>query len=123
VSDARVEALADDGRPVSDTAITQITLISPKLRLVVGTDPDDSTVRRLSVGNVGDAVFSEPAVTATNCSAAGLASGDRGNDRRMEPGETWVFTCKTDRPDQPIQARAYALDPLGQAATAIPDAQ
>jgi uncharacterized repeat protein (TIGR01451 family) len=123
VSDARVEALADDGRPVADTAVTQITLISPKLRLVIANDQEDPTMRRLSVGNVGDAIFSEPAVTAANCSAATLASGDKGNDRRMEPGETWVFTCKAERPDQPVQARAYALDPLGQAATAIPDAQ
>jgi hypothetical protein len=123
VSDARVEALTDDGRPVSDTAVTQITLISPKLRLVIATDQTDATMRRLSVGNIGDAIFSEPAITSTNCSAATLVSGDKGNDRRMEPGETWVFTCKAERPDQPLQARAYALDPLGQAASAIPDAQ
>ena len=59
------------------------------LRLVIANDQEDPTMRRLSMGNVGDAIFSEPAVTAANCSAATLASGDKGNDRRMEPGETW----------------------------------
>lgn len=121
LSEARVEALTDDGKPSSDTSVTQITLISPKLQLVLGTDLTDPAVRRLSVGNVGDTLFTDPAVTTTNCSPPALQSGDRGNDRRLDPGETWIFTCKSDRPDQPIQARAYALDPLGQAASAIPE--
>jgi hypothetical protein len=86
-----------------------------------GVEGQRDRVCRNEWGEMRPAPPAARAARATNCSAATLASGDKGNDRRMEPGETWLLTCKAERPDQPVQARAYALDPLGQATTAVPD--
>jgi hypothetical protein len=43
--------------------------------------------------NTGDDTLSSPTVTDTNCSPVTYSSGDTNNDGKLQPDETWTFTC------------------------------
>jgi hypothetical protein len=117
---SKVDALDADGRPATAVTRTQVTLIRPALQVQVGGVPEDAAGRRLEVTNVGDSNLSEPAVTASNCSAVEFIGVDQRLDRLMEPGETWHFQCAVINANQPVRARAYAVDVLGNPVTATP---
>lgn len=118
VSRASVDALLDTGAPVSANTVTQIKLIAPKLAVKTGADPSDSQLLRVTVSNVGDADFTDVSVWAAGCSD--VTPPSKGTDR-IEPGKSVVFTCRVDNPSQPPKIRAYALDPLAQASSTVPE--
>jgi hypothetical protein len=43
--------------------------------------------------NTGDDTLTSPTVTDTNCSPVTYSSGDTNNDGKLQPDETWTFTC------------------------------
>jgi hypothetical protein len=118
-SESRVEAITDDGKPVQASAITKITLISPKLAVTVTPQPDSPTARAITVTASGDAPITDLAITAQGCGGVSQSSAGDG-DKTLNPGETWNFTCSVDAktdPKAPVTVRVYGLDPLLGAVT------
>jgi hypothetical protein len=118
-SESRVEAITDDGKPVQASAITKITLISPKLAVAVTPQPDTPSARAVSVTAAGDAPITDIAITAQGCGGLTQTSAGDG-DKILKPGQTWNYSCAIDSKADPkaqITVRAYGLDPLLGAVT------
>ena len=115
-SESKVEAIADDTRPVVASVITKITPINPKLAVTMVKQGDNPGVRSITVASAGDAQLENLTVAAPSCGPVGLINGGDG-DQRLVPGESWTFTCNAD-PAAQVTARAYGTDPLGGAVTA-----
>lgn len=49
--------------------------------------------------NTGDDPLSNVSVSDDKCSPVTYASGDANNNSKLDPGETWVFTCTTSTTD------------------------
>jgi hypothetical protein len=120
-STSRADAFTDDGRPVQATAITEITLIKPKLAVSIGQASRDSpTSRPITVTGSGDAPLTDVALSAPGCASTALVASGNG-DRTLDAGESWTYNCTLDPKADPkaqLTVRVYGADQLGAGITA-----
>ena len=112
-----MEAFANDGRPTTQSVITEIKIIHPSMNVSVAQQVDNPNNRSVTVTNGGDALLDDVALTVTACSQPSqVTSGD--GDKKLSPGESWSYTCNADQKSQ-VNVRVYATDPLANAVTAL----
>ena len=115
--ESRVEAFANDGRPTTQSVITEIKIIQPALNVSVTQQVDNPNNRSMTVTNSGDALLDDVALTVTACSQpTPVTNGD--GDKKLSPGESWSYTCTADQKSQ-VNVRVYATDPLANSVTAL----
>jgi uncharacterized repeat protein (TIGR01451 family) len=122
VTEPTVDTVVVTGQPIdngaalggtvtaSDTA--EVDVLDPRMNLTKTADPTVvlqgqpvTYTFELSNDSVDATVLvpiapatRDDAVTDGNCSPVTYASGDAGDDSRLEPGETWTYTCTTSYP-------------------------
>ena len=107
-----MEAFANDGRPTTQSVITEIKIIHPSMNVSVAQQVDNPNNRSVTVTNGGDALLDDVALTVTACSQPSqVTSGD--GDKKLSPGESWSYTCTADQKSQ-VNVRVYATDPLAE---------
>lgn len=96
---ASVTALDPANKTVSDSEQALVNVIQPNVTL--NKRPDAQTVLKggtatfyLDITNTGDADLTKVTVSDVLCSAAPtLTSGDNNNDNKLNPSETWTYSC------------------------------
>jgi uncharacterized repeat protein (TIGR01451 family) len=104
------------GGPVSDTARVAVDVIDPKIAIAKVADPTliyagDTVTYTYTVTNPGDDPLSSVSVSDDRCSVGGLVAGDDNDNYRLDPDETWTYTCSTVlSADTTNTARATGID-------------
>jgi uncharacterized repeat protein (TIGR01451 family) len=119
-----------DVLPVSDQDTADVDVIHPKLDMEKSAepeliDPGDLVIYTYEVTNPGDDPLDEVSVTDSHCSpvTGPAAGGDGDGDAKLDPGETWVYSCtQAVLADTVNVALATFADSLGGEQTAEDDA-
>ena len=77
-----------------DTSASGATVANPLASKIYSGRTVTYTYRVTNTGSGGSAVQS-PVVIAENCTNIVYVSGDSNSDKKLQSGETWIFTCTT----------------------------
>jgi hypothetical protein len=95
---ATVSATGVTGGPVSSTATATVQVIDPSVafdkaadRTVV--DVGQTVTYSYTAANTGNDGLTNVTVTDDKCSPVNLTGGDDNLDGKLDPGETWTYTC------------------------------
>jgi hypothetical protein len=74
--------------------------VVPRIALTVSASPSSVTAGELvtfiyQVTDPGSVALKGVTVSDATCSPAAYVSGDANGDGRLQPGETWIYTCTT----------------------------
>lgn len=86
------------GNRVSDGALASVNVINPAINVVKSANPSvvlpgGAVLYTYLVTNPGDDPLSNVTVTDDKCSPVLYQSGDANGNGKLDPGETWRFTC------------------------------
>ncbi len=103
-----------------DAAVDALPLVAiTKQASVPALDGGGSVVYTYTVTTPGAEALSAVTVTDDKCAPVAYQGGDADNDRLLEPGESWTFTCAVTLSASTTNiARVTAQDPTGNVATA-----
>ena len=107
VNYATVQGLGN-GMAAVDTAIAEVIVgvpvVPPIINIVKTPNPltlpfnGGSVIYTYKVTNPGTIALSGVSVTDNKCSSVMFISGDGNNDNKLQPAETWTYTCTTNVP-------------------------
>ena len=116
----------DEGNTATDQDTATVNVVDPKIvidkvasltQVTVG----DSVTYTYTVTNPGNAPLADVRVTDDKCGPVTLTGGDTDDDKLLDTGETWKFTCTAtlSNPGQITNTgTAKGKDPIGQEVTA-----
>jgi hypothetical protein len=81
------------GTSLTETAQATVTVIHPATTLLKQVSATVTPTYTYKETNTGDDDLSGVSVSDDKCSSPTLVSGDNNNDGKLNPGETWTFTC------------------------------
>jgi hypothetical protein len=81
------------GLSVTEKATATVTVIHPGTSLVKSVSATVTATYTYKETNTGDTDLSSVSVSDDKCSSPTFVSGDTNNDGKLNPGETWTFTC------------------------------
>jgi len=81
------------GASLTETASADVTVIHPSTSLLKVVSATVTPTFTYKETNTGDADISSVSVSDNTCTSPTYVSGDANNDSKLNPGETWVFTC------------------------------
>ena len=98
VNTAMVSALDPLTQTVSDEGSARVDVINPAIQVTKAADKTvvlagDLVVYTYTVTNPGDDPLSNVSITDTTCPAVRFDGGDANGNSRLDPGETWSYTC------------------------------
>jgi hypothetical protein len=82
-----------NGQTLTETATATVTVINPSTTLVKSVSATVTATYTYKETNTGDTDLSSVSVSDDKCSSPTFVSGDTNNDGKLNPGETWTFTC------------------------------
>lgn len=106
---------------ISSTVESSNPYVAPAANISVGSV--NSIVYRYVVTNSGQSAVSGVVVKSDHCSTPTLSSGDTNNDGKLQPSETWLYSCSVNTPianTTIANATASGTDDLGS--TVLSDA-
>jgi hypothetical protein len=109
-----------DSQVVEDTHVAVVHCSAPPeggIQILKTVDlehvcPDRYLLYRYEVTNLGETPLSNVTVTDDTCSAIEGPSGDSNHNGRLDPPETWIYTCRYDvtgGEPNPLENRAMAI--------------
>lgn len=121
---ATVTAVGSSGAQVSDTAQATVEVFDPAITFDKTATPSVAYVNQqvnytYVVRNVGTAVLSNPDLSDDKCSPITGPQGDTNGNNRLDPQETWTYTCSQRlTQDTTNTARFTCTDPAGNTVSA-----
>lgn len=98
INTAAATGTDDEGNRATATDTASVTVVDPRVAIDKQADPKSANpggqvIYTYLVTNPGTGELSKVVVTDDKCSPVTFVSGDTDGDSRLDPGETWRYTC------------------------------